>query len=305
LNLLKQSLSPAIWNIHTSIHGYSEIPFDSTLDGLLILIDEPGVNFLFSSSDSSILITGDLMHSEKNAPDKRYTIFGNLGLIFRYSLYLMEKQSIYSFHASSLYHEDKDELLLFVGGPGSGKTVLILEGLFHQGYKIFSTEMTHIKIAQENVLFYKGALWDNIRLGTLLHDFPDIIPLMKLQLPEVKDPWYTKYALNLSSYQSAKNELINPSIILVFPHIESGKKEPAYNLNPSEHFLFRALYQNLSEKADEDFFLYNYHMPFQINRSSAMKQERVNFLDNFIKLPKIKRKLTLFTGVQDCWKWYY
>ncbi len=221
LSLSKQSLSPAIWNIHTSIHSYSEITFNSSLHGLLILIDEPGFKYHFFMSEDGILITGDLAHSEKNAPDKRYTLFGNLGLLFRYCIYLMEKQRIYSFHASSLYHEDKNELILFVGGPGSGKTVFILEGLLHQGYKLFSTEMTHVKLLQESVLFLKGALWDNIRLGTLIHDFPDIISLMKLELPKVKDPWYTKYALNLTSYQTEKDEIKNPSIILVFPRIES------------------------------------------------------------------------------------
>jgi len=167
LSQIAQTLSPAIWNICTAINSYKDIEFDNTLNGHLLIIDEPVLTNRLSLSEDNLLISGNLSQFEATAPDKRYTLFGNLGLLFRYSLYLLEKEGIFSFHASSLYHEERDELIIFIGGPGSGKTVLLLEGLLNQGYKLFSTEMTHAKLTSQGPHFYKGALWDNIRLGTI------------------------------------------------------------------------------------------------------------------------------------------
>ena len=304
LQEIKKTLSPAICNLSTAIHQYQDIEFDASLNGILLIIDEPELMPWLSLDEDKLLIAGPLSQLEASAPDKRWTLYGNLGLLFRYSLYLLEKEKIFSFHASSIYHQEKDELIIFVGGPGSGKTALLLEGLLHQSYKLFSAEMTHLKLSPQGCHFYKGALYDNIRLGTIAFDFPEIISQLSIELPKVEDLWTTKYALNLSSFQTPEDELINPSIILVFPRIESGKKGVSFNPKPSSHFIFRALYQNLSEKTDQGFLLYNHKPPFCLQRSPQMLKARLDFLEKFVELPQIKRRLTLFSGVKDCWKWY-
>ena len=69
--------------------------------------------------------------------------------------------------------------------PLAGKTVFLLEGLT-RGWTVFSTEMTHMRVTDSGYEFYKGSLFDNIRLGTLLYDFPAVAARLGLRKSTVE-----------------------------------------------------------------------------------------------------------------------
>ena len=132
-------------------------------------------------TDKICTATGDFTRYEKECSDNRYSLFGNLGLFFKYLLVTLERyHNIYSFHASSMYSPSRNTLLLVVGGAGAGKTVFLLKGL-EDDWRIFSTEMTHFRFTDKGYEFYMGSLYDNIRLGNLIYDFPKANQRLKVE----------------------------------------------------------------------------------------------------------------------------
>ena len=156
----------------TNIHSIEKIPFSDDLDSYFLVIDEPHVKPQVKVTDKVCTCTGNFTRYERECSDNRYSLFGNLGLFFKYLLATLERyHNIHSFHASSMYSPSRNTLLMVVGGAGAGKTVFLLKGL-EEDWRIFSTEMTHFRFTERGYEFYMGSLFDNIRLGNLIYDFP-------------------------------------------------------------------------------------------------------------------------------------
>jgi len=158
-------------SLRTDVYKIDRVADDVSHDAEIIIRDEPGSATAVVMRPGRIKAKGDFTRLEKECPDSRYSLFGNLGLYFKFALAEMEEKGLFSFHASALYRAEDNRLLLLVGGPGAGKTVFLLAAV-PMGYKVLSTEMTHCKIDDGGVHFYKGAIFDNIRVGNFVVDFP-------------------------------------------------------------------------------------------------------------------------------------
>ena len=170
----------------TDIHSIEPIPFSDDLDSYFVVIDDPHVQPQVRVTEKVCTATGDFTRYEKECSDNRYSLFGNLGLFFKYLLATLERyHNIYSFHASSMFSPSRNTLLLVVGGAGAGKTVFLLKGL-EDDWAIFSTEMTHFRFTEKGYEFYMGSLYDNIRLGNLIYDFPRANERLKVEIPPVR-----------------------------------------------------------------------------------------------------------------------
>lgn len=302
LRPLAADIAPEIWNIATALHKVEAADEGRELDGYLVVLDSAHLPLHVSATANLFYLSGDIAAREATAQDKRWTLFGNLGLFFRFILSLLETQhGIYSFHASSIYNLRTNELTIFVGGPGSGKTVLLLEGLLHQGQQLFSTEMTHVRVTGEGCQFYKGALVDNIRVGTLVEDFPEILGQLSLNLAAIPDRWGKKYAVNFAAYQTASDELLNPAVTVIFPQIESRRSGIIINDHLPDHLFRRLLYDNLSEKLRESVHLYDGALLYEFPDVAEQREKRMRFVSAFMKLPQLRRRSVL-SGVRDCGK---
>ena len=162
-----------IQSLVTNVHAVPEIPYAEPLDARMVVLDLPEAAPSVQVGADEVLAVADFSSLEAACSDRRCSLFGNLGLFFRFALAVLERRySIFSFHASALYLPERNELMLVVGGAGAGKTVFLLEGL-RRGYQVFSTEMTHLEFRGGDVVFHKGSLVDNIRQGSFVYDFPD------------------------------------------------------------------------------------------------------------------------------------
>src|SRR5215813_2672453 len=211
----------------TDYHRVDDVPWDgapSGVDAEIRIVDTPGLAPAIALEPDRVLAVGDWTALEAANSDRRYSLFGNLGFVFRYAIHALERyHDTWSFHASAMV-DDKGDLWLIPGGAGAGKTVFLLEGL-SRGWTIFSTEMTHLRLTPDGGYeFYKGSLFDNIRPGTLLYDFPAVIDRLGLTRPaleSVGDPWGSKVALDLGHVQTAADVLVRPSLRIVNPKVES------------------------------------------------------------------------------------
>ena len=246
-----------IQSLVTNVHAVPEIPYAEPLDAHLYLLDLPQTPPSIRVGTDKVFAAADFSGLESACSDRRCSLFGNLGLFFRFALALLERRyGIFSFHASAMYVPEQNELMLVVGGAGAGKTVFLMEGL-RRGYQIFSTEMTHLEFRGGDVVLHKGSLVDNIRLGTFVYDFPDVAAQIGLKLPEVDNVWAHKLAVDLASVAPAVDELVNPRLSLLFPKIESGRETAVVADVPPGPKLVKLLFDNASEKIGGTALLYD------------------------------------------------
>jgi len=290
-----------IQSLLTNFYEIKEIPFDDTLDAYMYILDLPNISPAIYVTEKAIWTAGDYTDLDTKVADRRYTLFGNMGLLFRYSLATLERyHRIYSLHASAMYIPAEDELIVVVGGPGTGKTVFLLEGII-RGYQIFSTEMLYFHFGPDGCVFLKGALLDNVRLGNLLCDYPKAVEKLGLQLPETEDVWETKITIDLHSVATPDDELLNPNVTLLFPRIEAGREVAIVNDVTDKRKLKKMLFDNATEKIGATTLLYE-SIPIGSFDTPYLMSKRLEAIERFSsgEVFPIKRAKTILAGPQNC-----
>jgi hypothetical protein len=149
------------------------------------LAEEPGLSV--ERDSFRLTLNPELIDRPK---DRRRTLAGNLGLFYSLSLFLLEKKhGIVSYHSSALVDE-KNKLVYINGGEASsGKSVIMLEYMAHYGagseYRVLSTEMGHLSIADDELTAYSGAGFDNV---SLFPGEPEKTELMGRLFPQDRMP---------------------------------------------------------------------------------------------------------------------
>ena len=287
----------------TDYHRVDEVPWDERhpVDATLEVLDVPGLPPAITLGPDRVLAVGDWTACEAEASDRRYTLFGNLGFLFRYAIHALERwHDTWSFHASAMV-DDKGDLWLIPGGAGAGKTVFLLEGLT-RGWTIFSTEMTHVRLVDGGYEVYKGSLFDNIRLGTLLYDFPGVLERLGLALPELsrtKDPWGSKIALDLGRVQTPADVLLSPSLRIVHPKVESGRDRAVVGVLDRREKLVKLLFDNATEKQGGTVLLYD-RLPVPSLDTPELMTRRLAALRALCERATIKSARTTLCGARNC-----
>jgi hypothetical protein len=189
-------------------------------------------------------------------------------------------------------------LYLIVGGAGSGKTVYLLSGL-EKGLKLFATETVHLQIVENKVTWYMGSLVDNVRLGTLVHDFPLFLPPGCGHDP--RSQWQEKMAIDLSPFCAKKDSLQNPrNVSFLFPRIEKGFERPVWipveNRQKAEKFLF----DNITQKLAETTLLYDRLAVMGLDRKD-LAESRFQAVKELLGHPTISEITTVLASPQECW----
>ncbi len=274
------------------------LPYAEGLDGY-IHIEEADEPPRCSFTEDTVTLRGPILELAGRASDARYSLWGNQGLLYRFALHLLEvRHHIYNLHACALYSPQERVLFVIAGGAGSGKTVYLLSGLA-QGLRLFSTETVHLELKNDASLWHMGSLVDNIRLGTLKHDFPEFLP--DIPLPPADRVWQEKVALDLTPYRWTDELIQDPeSIILLFPHIERGRGEFLLNQILDIEMAAKQLFDNISEKPAESFVLYDtIGVPGFDNESAT--QRRLDDIRKFVQNPRIRMIASVLSDPQHCW----
>jgi hypothetical protein len=285
----------------TDYHRVEDVPWDGTpagVDAEIRIIDAPGLASAIALEPDRVLAVGDWTALEAGNSDRRYSLFGNLGFVFRYAIHALERHhDTWSFHASAMV-DDKGDLWLIPGGAGAGKTVFLLEGL-SRGWTIFSTEMTHLRLTAGGYEFYKGSLFDNIRLGTLLYDFPAVTERLGIEVPPAKDPWGAKIALDLRHVQTPADVLVSPSLRIVSPKVESGRERAIVTPIDRREKLVKLLFDNATEKHGGTVLLYD-RLPLPSLDTPALMARRLEAMRGLVDRATIKSARAALCGARNC-----
>ena len=122
-------LKTEVKSLLTDFKDVESIPYSADLDGYISVeesLEEPSFEF----SREKVRFKGPFLRLTQEASDLRFSLWGNQGFLYRFTLYLLEKKHrIYNLHACALYRVEKDHMYVVIGGAGSGKTVYLLSGL--------------------------------------------------------------------------------------------------------------------------------------------------------------------------------
>ena len=283
----------------TDIHSIEPIPFSDDLDSCFVVIDDPNIQPQVKITGKVCTATGDFSRYEKECSDNRYSLFGNLGLFFKYLLVTLERyHQIYSFHASSMYSPSRDTLLLVVGGAGAGKTVFLLKGL-EDDWKIFSTEMTHFRFTAKGYEFYMGSLYDNIRLGNLIYDFPKANEKLQVEIPPgVTDVWGYKIAIDMR-HIAASPHYRNPRVTVVDARIESGRDTPIVKTVTRQEKIVKILFDNATEKLGPTLVFYDV-IPVESFDTPELMRRRLEVMQRFVAEVKLNPVKSVLAGAKNC-----
>ena len=244
-----------VHSLHTDFHEVSRIPYESRADGRISIVEDPAMRPRYRFSGTRAFWEGPLTALSRQASDPRFSLWGNLGFLYRFALYLLEKKHrIYNLHACALYEPVRHRLFVIIGGAGSGKTVYLLSGL-ERGLSLFSTETVHFRHEGRSVCWFMGSLVDNVRIGTLRRHFPRFLPAAA-GVPR-KDDWSQKRAIDLSAYRCPEETLVNPAVVLLFPRIEEGFGTFVLRAFRDDHQVTQSLFANISEKLSQTTILYD------------------------------------------------
>jgi hypothetical protein len=292
-SMILQSLLTDFWRLE-------DAPYDADVDAEFWVEDTPGspLSLCKENDDRRLVLRGDLSNAEATCSDRRYSLFGNLGLFFKYVLAVLERRGVFSFHASAIYNEADNRLVMFVGPAGCGKTAFILSAI-EKGWKVLSVEMTHCEFRGDDLVVHKGALYDNIRVGNLTVDFPGAIEPLKIKIPQVTDTWGHKFAVDMNPVAVSADHLTNPEIWIVFPKVEMGRGDPETKPLALDRGLRRKLFDNLTEKIGSTLLLYD-ELPVQGFDSPEMSGARLVFAESFVS--RIRDARSVLTGPRNCMK---
>lgn len=229
---------------------------DACIDGRVILFDQNDTTEI-NITGNVIVASGPFVQMEREMSDKRYTLLGNQGLLYRFILAMLEKKSgIFSFHANALYSENSHELTIFLGGAASGKSPALLAGVC-RGLKVFGTELVHFSVKAGQVAFYRSACLDNIRLECLHNDFPELCSLLQVPTCEGFSSPSSKFLLDLRKFAAPDDVILDPKLRLIMPKVEMGRSPVITDLIKDKEVMSKLLFDNLSEKISPSFTLYN------------------------------------------------
>jgi hypothetical protein len=285
----------------TDVHSVPEIPWPESPDAYVDVMDVPGLPAHIRTDGGGIWASGDFSALDAGVRDRRYSLFGNLGIFFKYTMATLERHhGIHSFHASAMYIPERHELVIVAGPPGAGKTVLLLSGL-ERGWLLFSAEMTHFSLGPQGCTFYKGALVDNIRIGNFLYDFPGVAEKkLGITLPKVRDPWGTKISVDLAPVSPKEDEIVNPTVTIIFPKIEAGRDKPIVQDISEPHKLILQLFNNATEKIGGTTLLYE-AVPVDTVDTPDLMRRRLEDLQTFVRSAgRIRQAKSTLASARTC-----
>jgi hypothetical protein len=283
----------------TDFHEVEETAFPSRPDGRIVIENTMSARWDYAFSRGKAVFRGPFQLYEKSASDMRFTFWGNQGYLYRYILYALESShAVFSFHAAGLHDPAKNRLYIVAGGAGSGKTVFLLSAI-SRGLKLFSTETVHFRLDKRGPTWFKGSLVDNVRMGTLVRDFPRFCPPRVRDLAEA-EVWKNKIALDLSSFQSIPDTLVQPEIVIIFPRIEEGRRGFFATPFSDRRKAAKAVFDNISQKIAETVILYD-RVAVPGFDGAALARARLEAAEALVKHRSVRTPLTVLSNPAECW----
>lgn len=298
-DLDRQEANPRIWSLLSSVHRVEDVEYGPDLDGYLTVVDGPTARPRIVPEIDGFSVFGDFAAWEQDPPDRRYTLYGNAGLLSKLIYSTLERRrDVLSFHAAVMTDESSDDVYVMIGSAGAGKTVMMLEGVLHRGYRVFATEIAHIQICPDGLTLHKGSLYDNIRLATLREDFPEGAAALGLRDVSAERPGDAKVAASFRRVETPRNLIVNPRLHLLFPRIEGERSRAQTSTISDRHSLVRSLFENASEMIVRPRYYYD-SLAFSSPDTPDHTMNRLHLVNEMLDHANLGQVKTILAGTRN------
>jgi hypothetical protein len=138
-----------------------------------------------------------------------------------------------------------------------------------------------------------------VRVGNLIHDFPEAIRKLGVKIPDVQNIWDTKIVVDFRPVQTETDKIENPEVTLIFPKIESERKSVDLDTVSIDKCLLNT-FLNAGEIINRPRLYYGkIAIPSFDNLKRASR--RLELVKKFFANTKIRETKTLFAGIHNCW----
>ena len=262
---------PQPYNLYINYH-IMKCKKDNTTNEKIIINDND--NTSVKIEDGNFIIDTNLSKLVQKNYNYQFSLFGNKGIIQKYILYILErKYNSIVFHGCALKNE-QDEIIIGLGGSGSGKSVLINLAL-QKGWELISTEQT---IIDNDMYIYKSNIFDNVSpLSEELinKNLPKAIILSEKRLIE---PIGQKIFVDMSSYQMKNDKIKMDLNKLTIINVDfKGKNENIVNIEDKD-YLLRLLQISASDKISFPAIIENNLIDFPYIGNAKLKNDIINTL---------------------------
>ncbi len=289
-----------VQSLLTNYHTVLDAPADAPADAEVVILDVPYQALSICVAPRHLWISGDLSQLEQAVIDRRYSIFGNMGLFFRYSLAALQRfHGILSMHASSFYHPERNELLIVGGGSGAGKSVYLFEGL-REGYQVFTAEMTFFRQDHNGIHFYKGALHDNVWTGSIQGEYADLIrDKLGVQHLEQRQSFLAKAVIDLTPAATAQDVISNPKVLMLISRLEQDRTTCSVTPISDAHTAACRVYEVASEKLQSGYVLYERYAAPNVD-DAELQAQRFDLCLKFVQGSWMRGVRKVVAGNRNC-----
>ena len=184
--------------------------------------------------ENGIIINTDIKKLITKDYNFQFSLFGNKGIVQKYILHIFEtKYKSIIFHGCALKN-DTNEIIIGLGGSGSGKSMLINIAL-QNGWKLISTEQVEIN---SEMYIIKSNIYDNVSpLSEKIfsENLPKAIILEDKRLIE---PIGQKIFVDLTQYQMKEDKIkIDTSKLTIINVNFNGKGESILDIEDKDYIL--------------------------------------------------------------------
>jgi len=274
---------------------------DADLKGSFSILDQEDAIPAIEIREERVTACGDWSRLEEETIDRRYSLLGNQGVLFRYLLTVLERCGIFSFHACGLLEKESGTTILVLGERGSGKSALLLAALASGRFLSFGTEIVHAGFDDNGLCFYRSSLRNNVRLGHMIHDFPLLTEELGVSFSTVDDPWNTKVQLDFSQFSVTEDKINSRQTMLVIPRIEEEVSQPIRSSLKGTELtkLKRNMVENISDKICSLALIYE-ALPVGTFDNPGLLKNRISFVDDILRSGSIVTANTIFASPFNC-----
>ena len=206
----------------------------------------------------------------------QFSLFGNKGIIQKHILNILEtKYKCIVFHGCALVNQE-NEIIIGLGGSGSGKSVLINVAI-QKGWQLIATEQT---IISKDRYIYKGNIFDNVS--------PLSEKLVTEKLPKAKvltdkrliEPLGQKIFVDMTKYATIRNKLkVDINKLTIINVNFNGHSDAIIDIEDKD-YLLRLLQTSASEKISSPAIIQNELIDFPYYGNAKLRNTIIDDLIN-------------------------